>query len=220
MSKPRITLYIDILSPFAYYGFYALQNFTIFKQCNVTYVPIYLRDLVVQCGGKTPLSIKNKDKWIRSERLRWSRHLNIPTSPNLPPGFPTNTFSIQCTLTALSLSHPQSLIPAISLFYHNYWVKYNEPEKPENLLAIVKTVLGCEKEARKATKSADSEEAKEKLKANTEKAFADGAFGLPWFVATNLKGETEGFWGVDHLGQLCDHLGLERPDDKGFKTML
>lgn len=59
----------------------------------------------------------------------------------------------------------------------------------------------------------------------------DGAFGLPWFVgesylaslypqarltvvtATNTQGQTEGFWGFDHLGQVIEHLGLERGND-------
>lgn len=38
-------------------------------------------------------------------------------------------------------------------------------------------------------------EGKEILGKNTDAAFADGAFGLPWFVATNSKGEKETFWG-------------------------
>jgi len=45
-------------------------------------------------------------------------------------------------------------------------------------------------------------EGKEILGKNTDAALADGAFGLPWFVATNAKGEKETFWGVDHLARL------------------
>jgi hypothetical protein len=43
-------------------------------------------------------------------------------------------------------------------------------------------------------------EGKELFGKNTDRALADGAFGLPWFVATNGEGKTETFWGVDHLG--------------------
>ena len=63
-------------------------------------------------------------------------------------------------------------------------------------------------------------EGKEVLAKNTDMAFADGAFGLPWLVATNSKGETEGFWGVDHLGQVADYLGLEKPKRGGWKALL
>lgn len=58
------------------------------------------------------------------------------------------------------------------------------------------------------------------LTSNTEQAFKDGAFGLPWFMCTNAKGETEGYWGVDHIGQVAHFLGLDRGRDVGFKAVL
>lgn len=58
------------------------------------------------------------------------------------------------------------------------------------------------------------------LASNTDRAFKSGAFGLPWFECTNPKGQTEGFWGVDHLGQVADFLGLDRTVDKGFRASL
>ena len=63
-------------------------------------------------------------------------------------------------------------------------------------------------------------EGKALLIKNTDLALADGAFGLPWLVATNSKGETETFWGVDHLGQVTQHLGLEQPKAGGWKSVL
>lgn len=71
-----------------------------------------------------------------------------------------------------------------------------------------------------AVLSMASKEGKEILGKNTDAALADGAFGLPWFVATNAKGETEVFWGVDHLAQVTNHLGLERPTTGGWKSVL
>lgn len=63
-------------------------------------------------------------------------------------------------------------------------------------------------------------EGKKVLGENTDKALADGAFGLPWFVCVNEKGEKEGFWGVDHIGQVCVFLGLEKPKQGGWKAVL
>jgi hypothetical protein len=51
-------------------------------------------------------------------------------------------------------------------------------------------------------------------------AFNDGAFGLPWFTCINSEGKTEGFWGLDHLGQVSDFLGLDRPRMGGWKALL
>lgn len=58
------------------------------------------------------------------------------------------------------------------------------------------------------------------LTSKTDEAFKSGAFGLPWFHCTNAKGQTEGFWGIDHLGQVAEFLELERQADKGFKSLL
>lgn len=61
-------------------------------------------------------------------------------------------------------------------------MQWNEPLKPENLQAMVKTVVGSNGEAKKVIDATKSDEVKKLLSANTEQAFADGAFGLPYFV--------------------------------------
>jgi 2-hydroxychromene-2-carboxylate isomerase len=63
-------------------------------------------------------------------------------------------------------------------------------------------------------------EGKDLLAKNTDLALANGAFGLPWFIATNEAGVTETFWGVDHLAQVTEHLGLRRPNSGGWKALL
>ena len=52
------------------------------------------------------------------------------------------------------------------------------------------------------------EESRAILRKNTEQAIAEGACGLPWFVAFNEKGERDSFWGFDHLGLVVRHLGI------------
>lgn len=71
---------------------------------------------------------------------------------------------------------------------------WSDPLKPENLLAIVRTVVGSDEEARKVVERTKSEEVKKLLGGNTDQAFKDGAFGLPYFV-----GES----------QFCDKCRLE-----------
>jgi len=67
-----------------------------------------------------------------------------------------------------------------------------------------------------------TDEVRHLLSANTQRAMDDGAFGLPWFVATKSSGQKECFWGFDHLGQVVDFLGLDRAsrDHKGWSVML
>jgi len=42
--------------------------------------------------------------------------------------------------------------------------------------------VGGEAEAKKVLEASKGEEVKKRLSGNTDKAFGDGAFGLPWFV--------------------------------------
>lgn len=128
------------------------------------------------------LHLADKDKWINLERMRWAKYFNVPISTGSPPGFPINTLPIQRALASLSVSHPQSLERAISLFYENTWVQWSEPLKPENLQAILRTVVGSDDEAKKVLERTKTDEVKNVLSQNTEQAFADGAFGLPYFV--------------------------------------
>lgn len=39
-------------------------------------------------------------------------------------------------------------------------------------------------------------------------------------VCTNSAGETQGYWGVDHFGQVLQHLGIEKPRQGGWKSVL
>lgn len=59
---------------------------------------------------------------------------------------------------------------------------WNDPSTPENILAIVTTIVGGEEEARRVIEASKGKEIKEKLTENTEWAVREEAFGLPWFV--------------------------------------
>lgn len=63
-------------------------------------------------------------------------------------------------------------------------------------------------------------EGKAILADNTRMAFEAGAFGVPWMVCTNPAGQTEGFWGVDHLGQVAQFLGLRMSVQSGWRALL
>ena len=73
---------------------------------------------------------------------------------------------------------------------------------------------------RRVVEGMNGKEAKARLLANTDLAFKDGAFGLPWWQCTNAEGKTESFWGFDHLGQVADFLGVSRSGQEGMKAML
>ncbi|KAK4180005.1 thioredoxin-like protein [Triangularia setosa] len=213
-TKPKVTLFVDTVSPFAYAAYHLLRNDPLFRNVEVEYVPILLGGLMHKC---------DKDKWINLERLRWATHFSIPMlSPGLPPDFPAPSLPIMRCLA--SLSSTSQLTSALDLLFKKHWADGIATHKPEILKQTLVELFG-EEEANKVLEKSKAE-GKETLIKNTERAFDEGAFGLPWFSATNAKGEKEGFWGVDHMGQLVQFLGLEgelqaaRSGKKGWRAVL
>ncbi|KAL4950708.1 thioredoxin-like protein [Aspergillus filifer] len=220
MANPKITLYYDIVSPFAYIAFNVLRKSPTFSKCDLTFVPIFLGGLMQACGNTPPIRIKNKDKWINLERLRWARYFSVPISEDSPEGFPQNTLAVQRALTVLSQQNPDKLLPATEAVWKEFWVNANgKATQPEGFVPIFEKVLGTS-ETKAVLEAANDPEIKGRLSANTQQAFDAGAFGLPWFECTNTKGEKEGFWGIDHLGQVVDFLGLDSIQDRGFRAVL
>ncbi|PNS20527.1 2-hydroxychromene-2-carboxylate isomerase [Sphaceloma murrayae] len=217
MARPKLTLYLDVVSPFGYLAFHVIHNSPIFKSCDVKYVPILLGGVMKACANTPPIKIKNKDKWINQDRLRWARMFNIPVAQDSPKGFPHNTVSPMRALAALEQADPSKLAPAFMELYKAYWVQGQPIDKPDVFGPALEKALGKD-EAKKYLDAIATPEAKAHLIKNTEQAVENGAFGMPWMLATNSKGETEGFWGFDHLGQVVEYLGLERGD--GLRAML
>lgn len=136
-----------------------------------------------------------------------------------PKPFPQPTINTQRALCAVEISQPEKLTDCFAALYHAFWVEGQTIGKPEVISPVLAKVLG-DADAKKIMDKIGSPEAKERLSKNSDKAMGEGAFGLPWFVATNAKGEKDTFWGVDHMGQVVEHLGLDRKDEPGFRSLL
>lgn len=170
----------------------------------------------------------DKDRWIMNERLRWAQYFKVPMNADIPDGFPPLTLNVMRSIVAMghlasngqpsSSSQPAqvAILKALDAFFEAYWVR-NQDVVNKDVMADILEGTGAD--VAKVAEVAGSE-AKRILLKNTDQAFADGAFGLPWFVCENDKGEKEGFWGVDHLGVVLDFLGLEKPRAGGWRAML
>ncbi|KAG8623738.1 hypothetical protein KVT40_008714 [Elsinoe batatas] len=219
MAPPKLTVYIDIVSPFGYLAFHVINTSPIFKSCEVKYIPVLLGGIMKACNNTPPLRIKNKDKWVNKDRLRWAEKFNIPISQRSPEGFPHNTVSPMRALSALQLSSPEQLPAAITELYKAYWVEGKPIDQPDVYGGALEKAIGSE-EAKKVVEAISNPDVKQHLGRNTDEALASGAFGMPWILATNAQGQTEGFWGFDHLGLVMDFLGLERGGGREARALL
>lgn len=220
MGNGKITLYVDVISPFGYMAYWMLRNSPTFKDVTITYVPIFLGGLHKQCGNTAPLFIKNKDKWIGAERMQWATQFQIPMRAQPTPAFPMSTITPQRVLCAVQIQAPERLTVAIDALYAAIWNPSDgivsgapgkgsdgaegfDTRKADVVAGILaqEGVLGKEL-AEKVMGAMGDKEVKDRLTANTTLSFEAGAFGIPWFQCENAQGEKQGFWGFDHFGQV------------------
>lgn len=152
------------------------------------------------------------------EKQRWAKLFNIPMAEKTPEPFPQPTINTQRALCVIEADYPDKLGDCFAALYKAFWEERQTIGKVDVIGPVLAKVLG-EAETKKVMDKIGSPEAKKALKDNSDVSMAEGAFGLPWWVATNVKGEKEAFWGFDHLGQVIDHLGLER-SEQGLRAML
>jgi len=209
MVKPKLTLYVDVVSPFGYLAYYMCRHSAIFRPVEITYVPIFLGGLMKDCDNRPPIEIRNKGKWIDVERLRYASRFNIPMTQALPAGFPPLTLQTQRALCALELSHPDKVTTALDALYEALWVKGNPAVgKADGFGPVLQKCLG-EELTKELLSRMGSPETKKHLSENTNRAFVGGAFGIPWWECTNAEGKKDSFWGFDHIKFACDFLGLD-----------
>jgi 2-hydroxychromene-2-carboxylate isomerase len=220
MAKPKIALYVDIVSPFSYMAYWTTRHSPILSNVEISYIPMFLGGLMKACDNRPPLDIRNKDKWIDVERLRWSSAFKIPMTKTTPEGFPVLTLQTMRAMCALQILDESKLPLALDALYESFWVQANSAVgKPDGFELILDKAIGKELTG-KVMKDMNGKDAKARLMSNTDLAFNNGAFGLPWWQCTNTEGKTESFWGFDHFGQVAEFLGLDRSGQEGMRAML
>jgi 2-hydroxychromene-2-carboxylate isomerase len=136
----------------------------------------------------------------------------------MPVNFPVNLVKPNRALAYIARRHPTHLPTAFEALYHQFWgleisnVNIGQPDGAAGFLKVLREVLPSEV-YEDVEKQWSGEEAKALLVENTERAEKEGVFGCPWFDCENEKGEREGFWGLDHLGQVVRFMGLEGRDE-------
>lgn len=168
--------------------------------------------------NQPPIMIRNKGQYVGDERARWAKRFQVPFANDMPKPFPQPTLLTGRALAAIGLKYPAKMAPAIAELYKAFFVELQAIGSQDVIIAALSKVLR-ESEVEDVMNMATQAEAKKTLADNTAWAIREGAFGLPWFVATNAKGETAKFWGFSALGEVADHLGLNR-EEGGLRALL
>ncbi len=188
----------DFGGPNSYLAHKVLPEICARTGTEAVYVPILLGGLFKATNNQAPLIRYAVTPAKRDyEMLEFDRFVTAHRLPfKMNPHFPIN--SLQLMRGAVAAQHLGCFMPYVDTIMTAMW----EDGANTGNAAVVKDVLdkaGLDSAALLA--KADDPEIKAELAANTEKAAARGAFGVPTFFVGD-----EMFWGKERLGQVADAL--------------
>ena len=190
--------HFDFGGPNSYLAHKVLPEIYARTGAEAVYVPILLGGLFKATNNQAPLIRYAETPAKRDyEMLEFDRFVTAHRLPfKMNPHFPIN--SLQLMRGAVAAQHLGCFMPYVDTIMTAMW----EDGANTGNAAVVKDVLdkaGLDSAALLA--KADDPEIKAELAANTEKAAARGAFGVPTFFVGD-----EMFWGKERLGQVADAL--------------
>jgi 2-hydroxychromene-2-carboxylate isomerase len=180
---PHLTIYLDILSPFAYLLFTRVLESPLAPHAHV--VPIFLGGLMNLTTNRPPLDVPLKGTYIFHDFKRQARRYNIPLLPaGMPDPFPFNTLHAMRAVCAIE--DEAERLRVLEALFKAVWVEGRGAG--EDVLREAVGEKWAEVEARIETIG------KKLLTENTEEAVKSGAFGVPWVVGklSRARGEEAG----------------------------
>ena len=177
----------DVGSPTTYLAHKRLPDLIARTGAEVVYVPVLLGGIFKATGNASPVMVPAKGAYMGADMARFARKFGVPL--NMNPYFPINTITMM--RMAGGVVGEEAFPRLVDALFDAMWQGRRNMGDPE-VLASVLSGAGLDPAALLAI--ADSPEAKDRLKANTEGAVARGAFGAPTFFV-----EDEMFFGQDRL---------------------
>ncbi|MEX2209063.1 MAG: 2-hydroxychromene-2-carboxylate isomerase [Myxococcota bacterium] len=203
MSEAPIRFYFDYISHNAYLAFTQLALLRARFGREFTLEPVLFAGLLNHHGQLGPAEVPPKARWMMLDVVRKARRLGVPIAkPFSHPFVPL--LSLRVSFAELE---PDSRLRLVDALFRAVWaesVDVSDAREVERVLSAA----GLDGAALVAFAHGDA--AKAALRASTERAIADGVFGVPSFRV----GE-ELFWGFDDLAHLELHLAGRDPLEPG-----
>lgn len=198
-SSPLL-FYFDFISPYAFLAWTQIRE--IGARCGRTVepVPVLFAALLDAHGQKGPAEIPAKRRYLFKDIARKAHRLGV-ASVAPPPAHPFNPLA---ALRVASLPNAADVREAIiDALYRAAWTKREAIDTPD---AVARILSNAGLDGAALVASAQTPEAKERLRAATDDAIRRGVFGVPSVLAGD-----ELFWGTDSLADLEAHLRGELP---------
>lgn len=189
----HITFYLDFISPYAYLAFEQLPEALQGLSHSVDYRPVLFAGMLKHHGQLGPAEIAPKRDWTYRQVL-WLAHskgidLQMPLTHPFNP-LPLLRLAAACS-PAVQAGAPNRYV--CETIFRHVWQGGADAADVQRLQALTQQLA--------PQHQLDAEDAKLQLKKNTDKAIAQGVFGVPAFV---VDGKI--FWGLDSLPMLRGYL--------------
>ena len=170
--------YFDFISPYAYFALFGLERLG--PQVQVAYRPVLFAGLLNHWGQRGPAEIPGKRTWTYRWCTWYAAQHGIPFK--LPHAHPFNP------LGYLRLALAVNCEPAaIRRIFERLWTT-GADASDAGVLEELAASLGIARE------QLGDASVKERLRANSDAAIAQGVFGVPTLVV-----DGEAFWGADAI---------------------
>ena len=186
----HITFYLDFISPFAWLAFEQLPVALKGISYSVSYKPVLFGAILKHHGQLGPAEIAPKRDWTYRHVLWLAHSMGVPLQ--MPASHPFNPLGLLRLAVACDADGTPNRYVCETLLRH-VWCGGAEASDAARLQTITQQL--------QPTRSANSDEVKALLKANTDQAIARGVFGVPTFEVDGKM-----FWGVDALPMLRAYL--------------
>jgi 2-hydroxychromene-2-carboxylate isomerase len=188
MTAPKtLDFYFDLSSPYSYLAVTQVPQLAARTGARVNYKPFPLFAIFKATGNEMPARVPAKAAYMLKDLERWARHYGVPF--RFSSHFPVNTLKAM-RLVVVGEQQGKAADVALSAFFA-MWAEDQNLEDPKVLLEVARAA-GLDPEA--ALAAIETQEVKDRVRANSDEAIARGVFGAPaFFVGEEL------FWGNDRL---------------------
>ncbi|KAG0632739.1 DSBA-like thioredoxin domain-containing protein [Tuber brumale] len=215
-SIPGIKTYLDCVSPYSYYAFTFLNKHRAALDSHsvtIEFIPIFLGGVNAATGNQPPWKLPAKAAYVATDLENAKRYFGLPALKR-PSVFPVLTAKPQRGLIYIKSHFPEATyLEAFRLLWVSLW-EQDEDISQESQLAETWSGLFNEQEVNSIIKATEEEEYKNALMENTNEAVRNGAFGAPWSVVRNAKGQETRYFGSDRFHFMWEFLGIG--DGTGF----
>lgn len=195
-----IRFHFDFLSPYAYVAWFRVHAIAERHGRAVEAVPVLFAALLAAHGTRGPAEVPAKRIYVWKDAVRSAHAAGLPIGP--PPSHP---FSPLLALRAVaSVDDPAARRRLVDALFTAVWGGDGPGVTDPAIVASLADRAGLDGAA--VVAAAGTDDAKARLRANTDAALAAGVFGVPTML---VDGEL--FWGNDSLAHLDRFLAGDDP---------